>query len=178
MARARGIGYSRCMTDGAAIPIRAARPDERTAIWAVIEPAIRGGETYALPRDIDRAGALAYWCAPDHVVFVAEAEGRVAGTYFLCANRPGGGDHVANCGYVTAPWAGGRGLARAMCAHSIAQARARGFGAMQYNFVIATNRRAIALWRSFGFETVGRFPASYRHPSRGAVDALVMHRRL
>ena len=30
------------------------------AIWAILEPVIRAGETYPLPRDMDRESALAY----------------------------------------------------------------------------------------------------------------------
>ena len=49
---------------------------------------------------------------PDRETFVAEAEGRLLGTYYLRANQRGGGAHVANCGYVTARDATGRGVAR------------------------------------------------------------------
>lgn len=133
------------------------------------------GETYALPRDWSRAEALAYWFSPAHEVFVAEADGSVVGTYFIQANQLGGGSHVANCGYVTDPAATGRGVARAMCAHSLGHARTRGFRAMQFNFVISTNERAVKLWQSFGFQIAGRLPGVFRHPKLGFVDALVMH---
>jgi ribosomal protein S18 acetylase RimI-like enzyme len=102
----------------------------------------------------------------------------VAGTYFLKANQKGGGAHVANCGYMTAPHATRRGVARAMCAHSFERARGRGFRAMQFNFVVSTNERATRLWQSFGFEIVGRLPRAFEHPKLGFVDALVMFREL
>lgn len=57
-------------------------------------------------------------------------------------------------------------------------AREAGFTAMQFNFVVASNTRAVALWRSLDFAEVGRLPEAFRHPSLGLVDALVMHRRL
>jgi|ERR1051326_3052013 ribosomal protein S18 acetylase RimI-like enzyme len=159
--------------------IRAAHPTEDSAaIWAILEPVLRAGETYALPRDMTRDSALDYWFAPAHEVFVAEDDGAVVGTYFLQPNQQGGGTHVANCGYVTAPWATGRGIARAMCAHSLEHARARDFRAMQFNFVVSTNTRAIALWQSLGFAIVGRLPKAFCHPTAGLVDALVMHRSL
>jgi hypothetical protein len=60
----------------------------------------------------------------------------------------------------------------------LARARTRGFTAMQFNFVIATNERAIRLWEGFEFATVGRIPGAFRHPQLGLVDALVMHRFL
>jgi ribosomal protein S18 acetylase RimI-like enzyme len=127
---------------------------------------------------MSRDEGLAYWMSRGHEVFVAEEEETVLGTYFLQANHRGGGSHVANCGYITAPASTGRGVARAMCAHSLDQARARGFRAMQFNFVIAANERAIRLWESFGFNTVGRIPGAFRHPTLGFIDALVMHRML
>ncbi len=158
--------------------IRPAEDRDRAALWRMLEPVIRAGETYALPRDMSEADVLAFWLAPDRETFVAEDDGRLVGTYYLRANNRGGGAHVANCGYVTAAEATGRGVARAMCAHSLETARARGFAAMQFNFVIASNTRAIALWEGMGFQTVGRLPAAYRHPMLGPVDALVMFRTL
>lgn len=158
--------------------IRKATRNDDDAIWRIIEPAIREGETYPLPRDLTREGGLAYWRTPGHEVFVAEEGGDIFGSYYLRANTGGGGAHVANCGYMTAPAARGRGVARAMCLHSLDAARARGFRAMQFNFVIATNEAAVHLWQACGFKIVGRLPGAFLHPSRGYVDALVMYRML
>ena len=159
--------------------IRPASPHAHAEqIWAILEPTIRAGDTYTLPRDMTRKDALEYWFTPQHEVLVAEENAQILGTYFLQANQLGGGSHVANCGYITAPWATGRGVARAMCAHSLDRARERGFNAMQFNFVVSTNKRAIALWQSFGFEIVGRLPCAFQHPTEGFVDALVMYRSL
>ncbi len=119
--------------------VRPATPADDDAIWAILEPTFRAGETYPIPRDITREQALAYWRTPGHWVFVAEAAGKIVGTYYLRANQKGGGAHVCNCGYMTAPDTFGRGVARAMCAHSLDAARERGFTAMQFNFVIASN---------------------------------------
>jgi ribosomal protein S18 acetylase RimI-like enzyme len=76
------------------------------------------------------------------------------------------------------PTASGQGVARAMCDHSLAHARARGFRAMQFNFVVSSNARAVALWQRFGFEIVGRLPEAFQHPRLGLVDAVVMYRLL
>ena len=158
--------------------IRPIANGDADAIWAIMEPIIRAGETYTLARDMDKEGALAYWLSAEREVFVAEDNGDIVGTYCLQANQKGGGAHVANCGYITAVSATGRGVARAMCAHSLDRARERGFHAMQYNFVISTNERAVRLWQSFGFEIVGRLPGAFQHPTRGYVDAYIMYRDL
>jgi ribosomal protein S18 acetylase RimI-like enzyme len=162
-----------------AVPrIRPATEADHDALWRILEPVIRAGETYPLPRDMPRAAALAYWTSAAHEVFVVEAEGEIFGTYYIRPNQQAGGAHVANCGYMTATHATGRGIARAMCRHSLQHARGRGYRAMQFNFVIATNTRAVALWQSCGFEILARLPAAFRHPAEGYVDALVMFQTL
>lgn len=158
--------------------IRPAAASDHDVVWSTLEPVIRAGETYTLPRDMTRSAALTYWFGEGHEVFVAEIDGHVAGTYFLHANQKGGGSHVANCGYITAGHSTGRGVARAMCTHSLEHARERGFRAMQFNFVVSTNERAVRLWLSLGFEVVGRLPAAFAHPAQGYVDAFVMMRAL
>jgi ribosomal protein S18 acetylase RimI-like enzyme len=158
--------------------IRPAEANDDDAIWAILEPTFRAGETYPIPRDVNRSDALAYWRTPGHEVFVAEDSTRIVGTYYLRANNRGGGAHIANCGYMTAQDAVGHGVARAMCAHSLDYARKRGFTAMQFNFVIASNERAVKLWQSLGFTIVGTLPDAFAHPARGFVDAYVMYRTL
>ena len=158
--------------------IRAATSDDEDGLWAILEPTIRAGETYALARDMTRAAALAWWRRPECEVFVVEEAGRLIGTYFLRPNHPGGGSHVANAGYMTAPWAQGRGVARAMAAHSVETARARGFRAFQFNFVVSSNERAVRTWTGAGFEVAARLPAAFDHPTLGLVDVFVMYRSL
>jgi ribosomal protein S18 acetylase RimI-like enzyme len=79
---------------------------------------------------------------------------------------------------MTAVSATGRGVARAMCEHSLGRARGRRFRAMQFNFVVSSNERAVRLWQSFEFEIVGRIPKAFLHPTLGYVDAYVMYRDL
>lgn len=177
-ARRQGRGTGNQISGFDAMLIREATASDSDAIWQILEPIIRSGDTYTLPSDMNREEALAFWKSAGHEVFVAEEHGEIFGTYILRANQKGGGAHVANCGYMTAPWASGRGVARAMCQHSLNHAKARGFRAMQFNFVVSTNERAVRLWQRMGFEVVGRLPGAFMHPELGAVDALVMHRHL
>ncbi|HLH35582.1 MAG TPA: N-acetyltransferase [Alloacidobacterium sp.] len=160
------------------LTVRPSSLEDADTVWKILEPTIRAGETYTLPRDFTREQALEYWYAPNHETFVAEENGEILGAYYLRANQQGGGSHVANCGYMTAPWAAGRGVAGAMCSHSLDRARDRGFRAMQFNIVISTNEVAVRLWQKFGFEIVGRLPEAFHHPKQGYVDAFVMHRKL
>ncbi len=161
------------------LTIRPATPADEDAIWSILDPICASGEVFCVPRDGGRAAAFDYWFSgAGRRVFVAETEAGILGTSYLRPNQGGGGGHVANAGYATAPAAQGKGVARALLDHSLATARIAGFKAMQFNFVVATNTRAIATWQAAGFAIVGRLPAAFAHPTEGYVDALVMHRAL
>lgn len=160
------------------LSIRAAAFTDQDAVWQTLEPTIRAGETVALAPDMTRDTGLEFWFSARHEVFVAEQAGTVVGTYFLRANQAGGGAHVANSVYVVSPSATGRGIAQAMCEHSLNQARARGFLAMQFNFVVSSDERRLKLWQRAGFRIVGTLPKAFRHPALGLIDALVMYRDL
>jgi len=160
------------------LTIRATAQADDDRLWHMLEPVFRAGDTYAIAPDISRADALAYWRGAPHRVFIAEDGADTLGSYYLTPNQGGGGAHVCNCGFVTAAATRGRGVARAMLEHALDNARAAGFRAMQFNFVVETNTRAIAIWSHYGFEVVGRLPGAFRHPERGYVDALVMYKTL
>jgi GNAT superfamily N-acetyltransferase len=127
---------------------------------------------------MSEAEALAYWFGSDKETFVAEDNGVILGTYYIRPNQAGGGKHVCNCGFMTLSSATGRGVARRMCENALDLARSRGYRAMQFNFVVSTNERAVRLWQSLGFEIVGRLPLAFRHPVLGYIDAFVMYQAL
>ena len=115
--------------------------------------------------------------APD-ATFVAVEDDAVMGTYYLRTNQPGLGSHVCNAGYIVGKAARRRGLGRAMCAHSLDEARRRGFRAMQYNLVVVTNEGAVRLWKEMGFAVVGTVPGGFNHKELGYVDAQIMYQEL
>ncbi len=157
--------------------IREATSADKDAIWALLEPVFRSGETYAIDPAISRADALAYWMG-GAACYVAEDQGAVVGTYYIRTNQPGGGAHICNCGYIVGDAARGRGLAGQMCEASQGQARALGYRAMQFNFVLESNAGAVRLWHRLGFETVGTIPQAFDHPTQGMVNAFVMYKQI
>lgn len=157
--------------------IRRANDQDWPAIWDILRPVFRAGETYAVDRDISQDAARALWIDQPAATFVVE-NGDILATYYIKTNHKGGAAHVCNCGYVTAEAAQGRGIARAMCEHSLTQARAMGYKAMQFNLVLASNVGAVALWRKLGFDVVGTLPSAFDHPTLGFVDAHVMWKSL
>jgi L-amino acid N-acyltransferase YncA len=156
------------------LEIRPAGAADDDAIWSLFQEVVRAGDVFAFDEGTRRSEALSLW-RPAHV---AVMEGEVVGTYYVKPNQPGRGAHVCNAGYMVAERARGRGVGRALGEHSLTEARRLGYRAMQYNFVVATNTGALALWQKLGFAEVGRLAGAFRHPRLGLVDALVLCRLL
>lgn len=158
--------------------LRPATESDWPAVWALFRAVCAAGDAFAYDADTPEGVARKLWFDPPAVAFVAEEEGVFLGTYYLRPNQPGRGSHVANGGYMVAEAARGRGLAEAMCRHSVATAAALGYRAMQFNYVVSTNAAAVRAWVRCGFETVATLPGAFRHPTLGLVDVLVMWRDL
>ena len=163
--------------------IRPATGTDWPAIWEILEPVVRAGETFTWDLDTTEQQARERWFkqSPGQTFVAAgqgELEGVILGTGELHANQGGGGSHVANAGYMVHPAHGGKGVARALCAYSLETARAAGFRAMQFNAVVESNVRAVAAWESMGFEVLATIPEAFLHPRLGYVGLHVMYRKL
>jgi len=160
------------------LDIHPVRARELEATLDLVCDAIRAGDAYAFAPETPRQTLREYWFQAGALTYAAIAEGDIVGTFTIRANQPGAGAHVANGAFVVAAAARGGGIGRQMGERAISAAREAGFRAMQFNFVVSTNVAAVRLWRSLGFEIVGRLPKAFVHPQLGAVDALVMYRFL
>lgn len=158
--------------------IRFAGSSDWPVIWKIFRSVIKKGDTYAFSPELDEKSAQQTWFATGAQVFVAEREGRVAGTFFVKPNQPGLGSHVANAGFMVDPELHGAGIGRAMGEFALAWAREQGYRAMQFNFVVSTNTGAVTLWKQLGFAIIGTIPGGFRHAHLGYVDVYVMHRKL
>jgi L-amino acid N-acyltransferase YncA len=158
--------------------IREATEADWPAVWALFQTVCAAGDCYAYDEATTEEVARKLWFDRPSHGYVAVEGGRVLGTYFLRPNQPGRGSHVANGGYMVAETARGRGVATALCEHSVETARRMGFRAMQFNFVVSTNAAAVRVWSNCGFAVAGTLPGAFRHATLGYVDVYVMYRRL
>ena len=157
--------------------VRDATPDDWPAIWAFLARIVQAGDTFTYDPGMTEADAKAIWLVDRTVVAVEPGE-LVVGTANMYANRPGPGAHVASGSFMVDPAHSGKGVGRALCEEALAWAKREGYRAMQFNAVVESNTRAIALYESLGFETVGTVPEAFEHPTLGYVGLCVMYRRL
>ena len=68
-------------------------------VWRVLEPMMRAGEVYPVPRDVSEADAREYWIKKDGYNGIArDSAGDVIGVYFLRPDQGGPGKHICNAG--------------------------------------------------------------------------------
>ncbi|GLW72492.1 N-acetyltransferase [Kitasatospora phosalacinea] len=164
-----------------AMEIRETTPEDWAAVWPFFHRIVAAGETFTYPTDLTADEARGWWMlpAPDRtVVAVDETTGTVLGTAKMNRNQAGNGAHVASASFMVDPEHAGRGTGRALCLEALRWARERGYRAMQFNAVVATNAPAVGLYRSLDFAVVGTVPEGFHHPRLGYVDLYVMHRPL
>lgn len=162
----------------AELEIRPQAAADEDAVWSVLEAVVRSGESFVNEMDSGREATLAAWRVPDGGNFVATLGDEVVAAFYIKANSTGLAGHIANASFAVGPAARGHGVGRAIGEFALAEAKRRGFRAMQFNAVVATGAAAIALWRDLGFTEVGRIPGAFRLRGTEYVDTLVMHREL
>lgn len=160
------------------VSIRKAEDADKTAIWEIIKAVIAGGDTYVFPPDTPKEAMMEYWFASDKHNYVAmDDTGAVVATFWLRANQPGLGSHIANAAYMVSPNARGRGIGKQIGRWSLEEAKRLGFEAMQFNFVLRSNSAAVKLWRAIGFEIIGEVPDAM-YTKNGLTNAYIMYRKL
>jgi GNAT superfamily N-acetyltransferase len=158
------------------LDIRAATAEDWPAIWPIFRAVVREGETYTYPPDVTSEQAQALWLEPPPSRTVIARDGdAVLATAKMGPNKPGHGNHVGTAGFMVAPDARGRGVARALAAYVVDWHRAQGYRGIQFNAVVETNTAAVRLWESLGFEIVGTVPGAFRSPTHGYVGLHVMY---
>ena len=158
--------------------IRKAIPEDFPKMLPIFREVIEGGDTYDFEETASERDAFDYWFGKGVESFVMEEGGQVLGFYKIIANHRGRGSHVANASFMVSSKARGKGIGRKLGEDCIAQARAMGFRAIQFNFVISTNAPAMHLWKSLGFTELCRLPGAFHHKTLGYVDAVIFFREL
>lgn len=160
--------------------IRVAEAADWPAIWPIVRTVASAGESFTFPRDIGEDFARECWMltAPGRTVVAVDDAGTILGTAKMNPNHMGPAAHIASASYMVAPEHTGHGIGRALGEYTIEWARAEGYRAMQFNAVVQTNVRAVALWRSLGFTVIGTLPEGYRLPDGTYTGLHIMHRPL
>ncbi|WP_326689671.1 MULTISPECIES: GNAT family N-acetyltransferase [unclassified Streptomyces] len=159
--------------------IREATEADWPAIWPFFQAIVAEGETYSYPRDLDEPAGRRMWMLepPGRTVVAVDEDGAVLGTAKMNPNHMGGASHIAGASFMVDPSRESKGVGRALGEHVLEWAVKEGYRAMQFNAVVETNTRAVALWKSLGFEIVATLEEGFLHPRHGYVGLHIMYQR-
>jgi len=159
--------------------IREAVDGDWPEIYPMFDAIVAEGRTYSYPEGLSSDDARALWVAdPPGRTAIALDRDVIVGTARMGPNRPGRGSHIATASFMVDPASRSRGVGRALAEDMLAWARERGYRGVQFNAVVETNRAAVGLWQSLGFEIIGTVPGAFRHAEDGFVGLHIMFRRI
>ena len=137
--------------------IRPAGPSDRDVVHGLLTAQMVEHRLPAEPERIDRGLDAALRTGSPAWLFLAERDGRAVGVFLanaIASVEKGGETLWIEELYVT-PDARRTGVARALLAHALDEARRRGLRAFDLE-VVPTQAAALALYRALGFEDVPR----------------------
>lgn len=170
------------LKDGSAVRLALAEPQDVEPLRRLHELIVEEGTSYPHEQVPPGDEFRAFWfggcgtviaCAPERA-----ADTALAGAYYLKANCPGRGSHVANAGFIVAPTWRRKGLGRLLGETMLTHARALGFRSVIFNLVFAENQASRHLWERLGFRTLASIPQAVRKSDGTYQDALIMFRSL
>ncbi len=156
------------------ITIRKYTEADKKRIWEIIKFVLSAADSFTLSPDSTREEMLADWCSAEKQTYVAVSENKIVATFYIKANQPGLGSHIPNGSYMVAPEARGKGIGRKIGEFSIEEAKRLGYYAMQFNFVVKSNEKAVKLWQSLGFEIIGEIPDGFNQIENGLTNAYII----
>ena len=147
------------------ISVRPYAPDDLPAMCAIWNEVVRAGDAFPQEDELTLEAGAAFFAAQVRSGVAEDAETReVLGLYILHPNNIGRCGHIANASYAVRSDCRGRGVGEALVRDSLARAKDFGFRIMQFNAVVAGNRRARALYERIGFRCVGSIAGGFRLP--------------
>lgn len=178
------LPLSKTLKNGTTVELDQMRPQEQESVQSLLNAIIREGQTYPHKSPLSKNEFAAYWMAGDAFVVrnsslqSSATASEIVAAFYIKPNFPGRCSHICNAGFVVQTAMRSQGIGRFMGETLLELARDRGYRAIMFNLVFATNTASINLWKSLDFEIVGRIPnAAYLDDDR-AIDALIFYRSL
>ena len=161
------------------------QPQEQEQVRQLLNVIILEGQTYPQRQPLTETEFVSYWASHDAFVVRAvrgaskqKSSQEILGAFYLKPNFPGRCSQICNAGFIVEPTVRGQGIGRWMGKSMLAIAAQKGYEAVMFNLVFATNTPSINLWQSLGFKTIGQIPQAVRLAEGRQVDALILYRSL
>ena len=127
-------------------------------IWNEV---VRAGNAFPQLELLDEKTGDEFFRSQSYTGIAAEESGEIVGLYILHPNNVGRCGHICNASYAVRSGLRGRHIGEALVRDCIKTAKRLGFGILQFNAVVRTNKPALALYEKLGFVKFGVIPKGF-----------------
>lgn len=144
------------------IVVRKYSADDISAMKDIWNEVVDEGVAFPQEDELTDGNAREFFAQQTYCGVAADEDGKVYGMYILHPNNVGRCGHIANASYAVSSESRGLHIGEKLVRDCIAQAKAHGFGILQFNAVVATNIHARHLYERIGFKQLGTIPGGFR----------------
>lgn len=144
------------------IVVRKYSADDIPAMKDIWNEVVDEGVAFPQEDELTDEGAKDFFAQQTYCGVAVGEDGKVYGMYILHPNNVGRCGHIANASYAVSSESRGLHIGEKLVRDCIAQAKAHGFGILQFNAVVATNIHARHLYERIGFKQLGTIPGGFR----------------
>ena len=144
---------------------------EAASVWNEV---VEGGMAFPQENVMDEREADEFFSSQSYTSLAIDENGEVTGLYILHPNNVGRCGHICNASYAVRSDMRGKHIGEALVSDCIKKAAEIGFGILQFNAVVATNKAALALYKKLGFVQLGTIPNGFRLKS-GEYEDIIPH---
>lgn len=144
------------------IVVRKYSADDISAMKDIWNEVVDEGVAFPQEDELTDGSAREFFAQQTYCGVAADEDGKVYGMYILHPNNVGRCGHIANASYAVSSESRGLHIGEKLVRDCIAQAKAYGFGILQFNAVVATNIHARHLYERIGFKQLGTIPGGFR----------------
>ena len=140
------------------------------SIWNKV---VEEGKAFPQTEYLDEKSGAEFFAQQTYTA-VAELDGEVVGMYILHPNNIGRCGHICNASYAVKYGVRGKHIGEALVTDCLEQAKAHGFGILQFNAVVASNEPALKLYKKLGFVQLGTIPKGFLNKD-GVYEDIIVH---
>lgn len=144
------------------IVVRKYGADDIPAMKDIWNEVVDEGIAFPQEEDLTDEGAKDFFAQQTYCGVAVGEDGKIYGMYILHPNNIGRCGHIANASYAVSLGSRGLHIGEKLVRDCVVQAKAHGFGILQFNAVVATNIHARHLYEGIGFKQLGTIPGGFR----------------
>lgn len=143
------------------VTIREYRSEDVQKAVEIWNEVVRAGNAFPQLELLDEKTGDEFFRSQSYTGIAAEESGEIVGLYILHPNNVGRCGHICNASYAVRSGLRGRHIGEALVRDCIKTAKRLGFGILQFNAVVRTNKPALALYEKLGFVKLGVIPKGF-----------------